>query len=170
VSQKYDVATVLERETQVTIDNWYNRVEKELEAGIPLTRDERCAHLPEMFMDLVYRLRNPLPLGTRALTSAAAHHHGCLRREQGYTAAMMVDESRMLQVSIFQTLQLHVEDTEPGVLLLYVMVIADEVDSQLAQAMSSFISDANTDAETISALGVARTQQSLPKQPSPNGR
>jgi hypothetical protein len=170
VSQKYDVATVLERETQVTIDNWYNRVEKELESGIPLTRDERCAHLPEMFMDLVYRLRNPLPLGTRALTSAAAHHHGHLRREQGYTAAMMVDESRMLQVSIFQTLQLHVEDTEPGVLLLYVMVIADEVDSQLAQAMSSFISDADTDAETISASGVARTQQSLPKQPSPNGR
>ena len=64
---------------------------------------------------------------------------------------MMVEESRMLQVSIFHTLQIHVEDTEPGVLLLYVMVIADEVDSQLAQAMSSYISEARVDAKPVDA-------------------
>jgi len=152
MSAKFDVATVLERETQVAIDNWYARVEQELDLStIPLSREDRCAHLPEMFLDLVKRLRNPLPLGTHALTSKAAHSHGCLRRDQGYTPAMMVEESRMLQVSIFQTLQLHVEDTEPGVLLLYVMVIADEVDSQLAQAMSSYISEANADAKPITA-------------------
>ena len=152
MSQKYDVATVLDREKQVTIDNWYNRVEKEKDiSAIPLSRADRCAHLPEMFHDLVGRLRNPLPLGTRALTSSAAHNHGTLRREQGYTAAMIVDESRMLQVSIFQTLQLHVEDTEPGVLLLYVMAIADEVGSQLAQAMSSYISEAKHDSQPVEA-------------------
>jgi len=150
--EKFDVATVLERETQVTIDKWYDRVEKEKDlVAIPLSRVDRCAHLPEMFRDLVSRLRNPLPLGTRALTSSAAHNHGTLRREQGYTPAMMVAESRMLQVSIFQTLQLHVEDTEPGVLLLYVMAIADEVDSQLAQAMSSYISEAKHDAQPVEA-------------------
>jgi hypothetical protein len=152
MSEKYDVASVLERETQPTIDNWYARVEAELDlASVPLSRTDRCAHLPEMFRDLVGRLRNPLPLGTRALTSAAAHNHGSLRRDQGYSAAMMVEESRMLQVSIFQTLQLHVEDTEPAVLLLYVMVIADEVDSQLAQAMTSYISVASTDAKPLQA-------------------
>jgi hypothetical protein len=150
MAKKFDVATVLERETPFTIDNWYNRVEQELDlATVPLSRADRCAHLPEMFKDLVGRLRNPLPLGTHALTSAAAHNHGCLRRDQGYSAAMMVEESRMLQVSIFQTLQLHVEDTEAGVLLLYVMAIADEVDSQLAQAMSSYISEASIDVKPI---------------------
>jgi hypothetical protein len=150
MSQKHDVASVLERETKATIDNWYMRVEAELDlASVPLSRKDRCAHLPEMFRDLVDRLRNPLPLGTRALTSAAAQRHGRLRRDQGYSAAMMVEESRMLQVSIFQALQLHVEDTESGVLLLYVMVIADEVDSQLAQAMTSYISVASTDSKPI---------------------
>jgi hypothetical protein len=150
--QLYDVASVLERETQITIDDWYSRVEADKGlAKVPLSREDRCAHLPEMFVDLVGRLRNPLPLGTRALTSAAAQKHGCLRREQGYTAAMIVEESRMLQVSIFQTLQLHVEETEAGVLLLYVMVIADEVDSQLAQAMSSYISEARVDAKPVDA-------------------
>ena len=143
---KYDVASVLERETQHTITRWYARVEDEADlVKVPLTREERCAHLPEMFRDLVLRLRNPLTLGSRALTSSSAHNHGCLRRDQGYTAAMMVEESRMLQVSIFETLQSHMEETDSGVLLLRIMAIADEVDSQLAQAMTSFISEANHD-------------------------
>jgi hypothetical protein len=149
---KYDVASVLEREAKTTIADWYALVgaEPELE-GIPLSREDRCMHLPEMFRDLVSRLRNPLPLGTHALASAAAREHGRLRRDQGYTAAMLVAESRMLQVSIFQTLQLHVEDTKPGVLLMYVMAIADEVDSQLAQAMKSYIIEAKLDTEPIEA-------------------
>ena len=144
MSVSENVANVLERETSGTIDNWYGRVEKENDLiTVALTREQRCAHLPEMFRDIVTRLRDPLPLGTRALTSDAAHDHGCLRREQGYTAAMMVEESRMLQVSIFQTLQLHVKDEKADELLLDVMAIADEVDSQLAQAMTSYISAAN---------------------------
>lgn len=145
-----NVANVLERETDATIDNWFGRIEKENDLiTIALSREQRCAHLPEMFRDIVTRLRGPLPLGTRALTSDAAHDHGCLRREQGYTAAMMVEESRMLQVSIFQTLQLYVKDEKPDELLLDVMAIADEVDSQLAQAMTSYISEANQDSKAV---------------------
>jgi hypothetical protein len=152
MSRKFDVATVLERESEAAIADWYAFVEADAElAVIPLSREDRCMHLPEMFRDLVSRLRNPLPLGTHAMASAAARNHGCLRRDQGYTAAMLVAESRMLQVSIFQTLHLHVEDTKAGVLLMYVMAIADEVDSQLAQAMKSYISEANLDAEPIVA-------------------
>jgi hypothetical protein len=150
VRPKYDVASVLEREMQATIANWYGLVEREANLlAIHLNRAERCAHLPEMLGDLVRRLRNPLPLGSKALRSVSARNHGCVRRDQGYTAAMMVEESRILQVSIFQTLQSHIEDTEPGVLLLHVMAIADEVDSQLAQAMSSYISEATHDAGPI---------------------
>jgi len=150
--KRFDVPTVLERETQTTIDNWYSHVEENLTLKtVLMSREDRCAHLPEMFKDLVKRLRYPLPLGTHALTSVGAKNHGCLRRDQGYSPAMIVEESRMLQVSIFQTLQLHVEDTEPGVLLLYVMAIADEVDLQLAQAMSSYISEAKLDTKPIAA-------------------
>jgi phosphopantothenate synthetase len=145
MSLKYDVASVLERETQVTISNWYGLVDAEPELRmIPLSRGDRCRHLPAMFRELVSRLRNPL-------SSAAARDHGRLRRDQGYTAAMLVEESRILQVSIFQTLQMHVEDTQSGVLLMYIMMIADEVDSQLAQAMQSYISEAKLDAQPVEA-------------------
>jgi hypothetical protein len=62
---------------------------------------------------------------------------------------MLVEESRMLQVSIFQTLQLNLQDVDFNVLRLDVMAIADEVDSQLAQAMSSYMFETTGEAALI---------------------
>jgi hypothetical protein len=70
---------------------------------IPLTFEDRSFHLPALFAELIYRLR--LPPIAKAGISTAARQHGIVRREQGYTAAMLVEESRILQVSIFNTLQ-----------------------------------------------------------------
>jgi hypothetical protein len=144
------VADVLEVEMKSTIADWLRRADSEPDImAIAMTPAERSAHLPEMFRDLVVRLRNPLPLGTRALSSDAAHDHGLCRREQGYTPAMMVVESRMLQVSIFHTLQLNLQKLDTNVVLVDVMAIADEVDSQLAQAMTSYILEADIDGGPI---------------------
>jgi hypothetical protein len=152
MQKKEDVAEILEKEAQSTISQWLDRVDAEPEIiSIHLTTAERSAHLPAVFHDLVERLRHPLPLGTRALLSPASVKHGLLRREQGYTPAMMVEESRMLQVSIFQTLQENLQKVDFSVLLVDVMAIADEVDSQLAQAMTSYISEAQADAQPIEA-------------------
>ena len=147
-----NVATLLERETKSTIASWLRKVDAE--PGIITVRlsdEERCAHLPNIFRDLVARLRNPLTLGTRALISEAADDHGCLRRVQGYTPAMLVEESRMLQVSIFQTLQENLSDLDLSIVLTDVMTIADEVDSQLAQSMASYMFEASRDTEPIEA-------------------
>jgi DNA-binding response OmpR family regulator len=142
-----NVATILEQETQPTIRDWLARVDAERHIlTIHIPDKERCAHLPQLFRDLVSRLRHPLPLGTRALVSPAAAKHGLSRRQQGYTAAMMVEESRMLQVSIFQTLQNNIHRVDFSLLLVGVMAIADEVDSQLAQAMAAFIAESKVDA------------------------
>jgi hypothetical protein len=141
-----NVATILELSTQSTIDDWLLRAELDPHfIGVPLNAAERCSHLPQLFRDLVFRLRNPLPLGTSALVSPSATSHGLLRRKQGYSAAMMVEESRMLQVSIFQTLQDNLFRVDFSLLLVGVMTIADEVDSQLAQAMTSYISESKVD-------------------------
>jgi len=147
-----NVATLLERETKSTIASWLRKVDAE--PGIITVRlsdEDRCAHLPNIFRDLVARLRNPLTLGTRALISEAADDHGCLRRVQGYTPAMLVEESRMLQVSIFQTLQENLSDLDLSIVLTDVMTIADEVDSQLAQSMASYMFEASRDTEPIEA-------------------
>ena len=134
------VAAILERATQSTIDDWYSRIETDKTImAIPLSREQRCAHLPHVFRDLVLRLRVVKQLGTKELRSEGAEHHGILRRKQGYTPAMLVEESRELQVSIFQTLQNNLPTIDFSVLLIGVMTIADEVDSQLSQAMKCYI-------------------------------
>jgi hypothetical protein len=52
---------------------------------------------------------------------------------------MLVEESRILQVSIFHTLQANAEDLELSTVLLDVMIIADEVDLQLKQTVLGFM-------------------------------
>jgi hypothetical protein len=131
------VATILEQETQATSNDWFQRsMASGLLISTPLDESLRTSHLPDLFRDLVNRLRNPLP--TRALLSPGAAAHGLLRRRQGYTAAMLIEEARMLEVSIFHALDTNAHRIDFNVVLPDVMVIADEVDSQLAQAMASY--------------------------------
>jgi hypothetical protein len=106
-------------------------------ARLPLSFQERTGHLPTLIGDLVRRLR--LLPNVKAPISSAAHDHGVLRHTQGYTAAMMVEESRILQVCIFNTLQNNLGTVDFSTVLLDVMTIADEVDSQLKQAMLGYM-------------------------------
>lgn len=132
------VADVLERNLDALIDNWLARVEKEPElTSVPLTFAERTGHLPQLLRDVITRLR--LDDGTRAPISIAASRHGDLRSKQGYTVAMAVEESRLLQVSIFSMLhksQIHLDFDK---VLADVVTIADEVDAQLKQQMLRFM-------------------------------
>jgi DNA-binding response OmpR family regulator len=134
---KERVAAILERDLQLTIQNWMSRVEHTEElTAIPLNYQDRAGHLWRLLGDLVSRLR--LPADAKSAVSRAAREHGVLRRAQGYTVAMVVEESRILQVSIFNTLQNNLGSVDFGTVLLDVITIADEVDSQLKQAMLGF--------------------------------
>jgi CheY-like chemotaxis protein len=116
------VASILERETTSTIPAWHARIETEpWLMSIPMTYDQRCSHLPVFFRDLILRLRSNQSIGTKALTRTGAAEHGANRFRQGYTAAMLVEESRMLQVSLFETLQRNLAFTDYTVVLLGVM-------------------------------------------------
>jgi hypothetical protein len=103
---------------------------------IPLNFQDRAGHLPNLLADLIYRLR--VPAAVRPDISVPARQHGYLRRIQGYTAAMVVEESRILQVSIFNTLQNNLTRVDFSKVLLDVITVADEVDSQLKQAMLGY--------------------------------
>ena len=132
------VASILEHDLNSTIQDWMELVEHDDElTGIQLSFEERTGHLPNLLAELIYRLR--VPPTSKANVSLSARKHGGLRREQGYTAAMLVEESRILQVSIFNTLQKNLSRVDFSKVLLDVITIADEVDSQLKQAMLCFV-------------------------------
>jgi hypothetical protein len=133
-----NVADILEREQEILIKEWLALVEKQADLmHIPLTYEERTGHLPALMSDVIMRLR--LDAGTKAPISKAAAHHGDLRRKQGYTVAMVVEESRLLQVTIFSTLHNNVKHVDFSTLLPDIVTIADEVDAQLKEQMLRFM-------------------------------
>jgi YesN/AraC family two-component response regulator len=141
------VSAILERSVQATISAWFDRITTEKKVmSIPLTYEERTCHLPQVFYDLVSRLDSDKPIGSKELVSEAAVEHGINRRRQGYSAAMLVEKSRMLQVCIFDMLQKNLSTIDFGKVLISVMTIADEIDSQLSQAMDSYIAESVADA------------------------
>jgi YesN/AraC family two-component response regulator len=141
------VAEILQRSVEETIQAWYGRIKTDKKVmAVSMTFEQRTSHLQQVFRDLVSRLESSKPIGSKELVSKAASDHGINRQEQGYTAAMLVEESRMLQVCIFDTLQKNLATIDFSVLLIGVMTIADEVDSQLSQAMDSFIAESVADA------------------------
>ena len=132
------VTQVLERERDSLIHGWLALVEKQEDLmAIPLSYQDRTGHLPQLLADVIARLH--LDSSTKAPISVAASHHGDLRRKQGYSVAMVVEESRLLQVCIFTTLHKSNKQLNYDKLLPDVVTIADEVDAQLKQQMLRYM-------------------------------
>jgi YesN/AraC family two-component response regulator len=136
------VASIIERDAATTIHYWLDRVDQESELTcVPLSKEQRTGHLPKLLQELVHRLRVPRELGTKQVSEAAVGH-GKIRQSQGYSVSMIVEESRILQVSIFHTLEKNLRTVDFSLLLADVMTIADECDSQLKQTLNSFMGQA----------------------------
>jgi len=137
---KESVASILDRDFAVTIQRWLSRVEEVPElTSIPLAAKDRVAHLPEIVKSIRARLDGNRTVAVIDSPCAAAVTHGQVRYRQGYTAPLIVQESRILQVCIFETIQRNLGTVDFTGVLPDIMIIADEVDSQLKQTIDSFL-------------------------------
>jgi DNA-binding response OmpR family regulator len=140
--EKQRVAAILQRCMPGVVEDWLGRAKQAKELNhLQLSDEERTGHLPKLVEDLIVRLRKA---GTNtkdsdAVFSTSAVAHGMLRFLQGYTPAMLVHESRILQVTLFGTLQSNLSLLDFSLLLPDVMTIADEVDAQLTQSMDGYM-------------------------------
>lgn len=139
-SSKETVASILERDANITVERWLHRVNQSEELSrIPLSDAQRTGHLAAITKQIAVRLRERPLMESGMTDSPAAVDHGQLRYHQGYTASLLVQESRILQVCIFETIKRNLSKVDFSILLPDIMVIADEVDSQLAQSIESFV-------------------------------
>jgi DNA-binding response OmpR family regulator len=140
-SEKERVASILQRCMIEIVQDWLVRVKRNKALiAVSLSDAERTRYLPKLIEDLILRLRTPNVPGAEedSICSEAAVAHGKMRRSQGYTPGMLVHDSRILQVTLFETLQNNLSRLDFSLLLPDIMTIADEVDSQLTQAMDSY--------------------------------
>ena len=141
-TRKERVAAILLRCTSCIVADWLGRVRDNIELSrIALTDQERTGYLPKLIEELIVRLGKSTIPGqeSESICSTAAVAHGKMRQVQGYTPGMLVHDERILQVTLFGTLQGNLSALDFSLLLPDVMTIADEVDSQLMQAMDSFM-------------------------------
>ena len=137
---KEDVAPILDRDLTIIMERWLSRVEQVEElTALPLSPKERTAYLPEMIANITSRLRLTRAIEAIDTVCPAAVAHGQIRYRQGYTAPMIVQESRILQICIFETIERNMGTVKFSTLMADVMIVADEVDSQLKQTIESFL-------------------------------
>jgi ActR/RegA family two-component response regulator len=139
---KERVGEVLRRSVTSIVEGWLVRAKQNDDLSRLVLGDaERTGHLPRLVEDIALRLSlsSASDKDSDASPSPAAAAHGKLRYLQGYTPAMLVHESRILQVTIFGTLQSNLNYLDFSVLLPDVMAVADEIDSQLTQSMDSYM-------------------------------
>lgn len=138
---KQRVSVILQRCLPSILVDWLTQAKQSPELNhLNLSDDDRTGYLSKLIADLIARLdeSGARPLESSASSSSSAIEHGKLRYQQGYTSAMLVHESRILQVTLFGTLQNNLSHLDFSLLLPDVMKIADEVDAQLTQTMVSF--------------------------------
>ncbi len=95
---KERVAGILQRCTSLIVEDWLARVKSNMELSrVDLSDQERTGYLPKLIDDLVVRLRSAhISIQEGGfIGSAAAFAHGKLRKSQGYTSAMLVQDSRI---------------------------------------------------------------------------
>jgi hypothetical protein len=131
-------AAILNRSVDAMIHDWVKLVEQDEElTSVSLKPADRTVHLHKFFHDLLVRL--DLSNGSKAVASIAARLHGELRNRQGYTIPMIVDESRILELTIFGTLEKNSALLDFSQVLRDVITVADEVDSQLKQTILGYM-------------------------------
>ncbi len=147
VSTFEPIPAILERETPAITLAWLDQLAHTAQASNSpavrvtapaLTAQERVEHLPEALRDILFRLRYPQPVGSTSVFSMTALQHGARRRRQGAGAATLVEESRALQAALFQTIESKLDRIDPAQLPAALMAIADEVNAQLAQALTGY--------------------------------
>jgi DNA-binding response OmpR family regulator len=141
-SEKERVGVILQRCVASVVEGWLARSKQSSDLNhLLLSDEERTGHLPKLVEDLALRLSKSSATSkdSDATFSTAAVAHGKLRYQQGYTPSMLVHEARILQVTIFGTLQSNLKYLDFSLLLPDVMTIADEVEAQLTQSMDSYM-------------------------------
>jgi DNA-binding response OmpR family regulator len=145
---KESVATILDHDIAITTQRWLSRVEEVPDlAAIPLAAKERTEYLPAIIGSITARLRSVRGVDLVDCACLSAVAHGQLRCRQGYTAPLIVQESRILQVCIFETIERNLSTVDFTKVLPDIMIIADEVDCQLKQTIDSFLRTERGEAE-----------------------
>jgi ActR/RegA family two-component response regulator len=74
-------------------------------SAVPLADEQRLHHVPGLLNGIIQQLEARAPGELDATIQAGGARHGAVRRQQSYSEEMLVDDVRLLDASIYDTIQ-----------------------------------------------------------------
>lgn len=118
---------IVEHKAEI-INDWYAQAETIPEiAAVKLSRQERLNNIEDVLEELVREGKHTdeAVVSNPALTSSAMH--GLLRREQGYSIPMLLEESRVLHAVISDLIRRHLLEADISYLVPDMITIGDRL-------------------------------------------
>jgi CheY-like chemotaxis protein len=148
------VADVLERATESIMQDCFARIQaaEQTSSGTPdpniFSGDLRCGYLALVLQNTISRLLPTRSTACKERSFAGAMKYGMERRLHGDSPAMLVEEFRLLQASIFQVVQNNLAGPDHTSVVADVMTIADEIHGQLGQVLAAYWADFKSSSAT----------------------
>lgn len=142
------VAGVLERASESIMQDCFARIQAAEQTSSGTSPDPsiisgelRCDYLALVLQNTISRLLPTRSTACKERSLAGAMKYGMERRLHGDSPAMLVEEFRLLQASIFQVLQNNLAGPDQTSVVADVMTIADEIHGQLGQVLAAYWAD-----------------------------
>ena len=132
------VPTLVTNLLPVITERWLEEVLKDAEiAALPLTREERVDHVPELLHHLVARLEQQ-NIELSSGSTEAARKHGRVRFQQGYTIPQIVFEGRVLQKVLGFIIQENLLDLDLSTLVHEILEIGQSLQAELELSIQAY--------------------------------
>ncbi len=137
--QTKPLSRIVQEGTSTVIERWLAMVHGSAELSkISLTDEARRDHLPDLLADLAIMLAASATVASeRAMDSA--RKHGIVRRKQGYTVSMLIEETCMLQNCIFNLIHDNLLIADFSLLIPDMIRISNSLQMQLKSSLLAFL-------------------------------
>ncbi len=134
--------TFLRDNIEVIVHRTLQAMKKHRKLGaLPLSDEQRIRHTREFLLSIASSLekQDESGLGEKALAFASAH--GRLRRSQGYTLPMIVDDTRLLDQTVYELVQESLLELDLSYLIIDLRRFNDNLEQTLQEALNAFIEE-----------------------------
>ena len=109
---------------------------------LPLSDKERINNLPAMLAELSEHVESPATGEIRQYDLTSAAEHGRLRRKQGYSVTMLVDDTGIVDQSIFDVIQDNLLALDMSRVISDLKRLSYHLEAQLKETLSTFLATA----------------------------
>jgi DNA-binding response OmpR family regulator len=136
----YSLSTFLERYGEEVV----GRALKAMKAHprlskVPLSDSERVDHIPIILREVVKQLESQQPEEPTSGTHRAGAEHGKTRRRQRYSVSMLVDDTRILDTAVYDSVQDHLLELDLSRLVPDLNDLNDALEAHLQEALEAFL-------------------------------